>query len=285
MQLSNMQGKNSLTQQSVGLGLRRGLLGDIQGALNAPDAPDFYELAPENWIEVGGRFGAALESIAACKPIVAHGLSLSLGGTDPIDLDHVDAIKHFLQRFEIPIYSEHLSASAIDGHLYDLAPIAFNEDSLAHISARIAQVQERLGRRISVENSSYYFALDDQISELDFICALLETADCELLLDINNVYVNSQNHGYDARAFIRKLPSHRIRYHHVAGHDRDYSECGTLVDTHGANVSTDVFDLLAYSYQVHGLRPTLLERDFNFPAFPNLLSELSEIRSRQRVIA
>jgi uncharacterized protein len=272
---------NTLPAHTVGLGLRRGLLGDIQRAIDAPGAPDFYELAPENWLDVGGKFGAALELIAAKRPIVAHGLSLSLGGTDPIDRAHVDAIKHFLQRFEIPIYSEHLSASAINGHLYDLAPIAFNEDALTHITERILQVQDQLGRRISIENSSYYFALDDQISEPDFICALLERADCELLLDINNVYVNSQNHGYDAREFIRKLPSSRIRYHHVAGHDRDYSECGTIVDTHGADVSAEVFELLGYSYQVHGLRPTLLERDFNFPDFASLLAEIADIRARQ----
>lgn len=260
----------------VGLGLRRALLREQLQAIEQPDCPiDFFELAPENWLNVGGRFGAALAQIANRCPLIAHGLSLSLGGTDPLDLKHLQAIKAFLARYDIEIYSEHLSATAIDGHLYDLAPLPFASDMVAHISTRILQTQDLLGRRIAVENSSYYLLLSEQMSELEFIQAILERADCELLLDVNNVYVNSQNHGYDAKDFIDALPAQRVRYLHIAGHDPSSTP---LVDTHGAAVPEQVWDLLRYTYDRIGLRPTLIERDFNMPPFAELLDELQRAR-------
>lgn len=256
----------------VGMGLRRALLREQLRAVQQSDCLiDFFELAPENWLDVGGRYGAALAQIAERRPLIAHGLSLSLGGTDALDLAHVQAIKAFLTRFDIQIYSEHLSATAIDGQLYDLAPLPFARDMVAHISSRIMRTQDLLGRRIAVENSSYYLMLSNQMTELEFICAVLERADCELLLDVNNVYVNSQNHGYDPRAFIDALPSERIRYLHIAGHDNSNTP---IVDTHGAGVCKSVWQLLDYTIAQHGTRPTVIERDFNMPPFDELLYEL-----------
>jgi uncharacterized protein len=268
---------------AVGLGLRRALLGDfvteICRSCTAPRTLDFVELAPENWLDVGGQFGAALERIASHIPIVAHGLSLSLGGTDALDAQHLCAIKGFLERYDVAIYSEHLSATAIDGHLYDLAPLPFNESMVRHIAGRIRETQDRLGRRIAVENSSYYLRLSDELSELEFINAVLSEADCDLLLDVNNVYVNCQNHGEDALAFLHGINPQRVRYLHVAGHQRESESL--IVDTHGAPVPDPVWQLLRHSYQHFGLRPTLVERDFHFPPFSELLAELHHARQLQ----
>jgi uncharacterized protein len=278
---------------AVGLGLRRSLCASLvqyfesdassqtaPGALDQYAAPDFFELAPENWMDVGGRFGYALEILRSHRPLVAHGLSLSLGGSDPLDRDHLNAIRQFLDRYDINIYSEHLSASAIDGHLYDLGPIPFTEDMLRYLAARIRQTQDVLGRRIAVENSSYYLKLagPNGLSELEFINALLIEADCDLLLDVNNVYVNSRNHSYDPYYFVSSLDSQRVRYLHIAGHD-DSAEI--IVDTHGADVPDPVWQLLKHTYNTIGARPSLIERDFNMPPLADLLGEVARAKSLQ----
>jgi uncharacterized protein len=268
-----MTAPSTIPQSSVGLGLRRALLTALEAELAQPkSAIDFVELAPENWLDVGGRFGASLERIATQKPIIAHGLSLSLGGTDSLDVAHLQAIRAFLDRFNIDIYSEHLSATAIDGHLYDLAPLPFTDSMVRHLAQRIGQTQDILGRRIAVENSSYYLNLSDANTELQFLNAVLAEVDCDLLLDVNNVYVNSQNHGYSAQQFIAGIDPSRVRYLHIAGHDAESD--AVIVDTHGADVCEPVWDLLKFCYQHVGVRPTLIERDFNMPAFSSLLGEV-----------
>jgi uncharacterized protein len=269
---------SQLPDASAGLGLRRALLDPL---LEAPSgAFDFLECAPDNWIGVGGRLGEALESLAARHPLTCHGLSLSLGGPEPLDRDFLRDTRRFLDRFDVPLYSEHLSYCTDDGHLYDLMPIPFTEEAVAHVSARIRQAQDALGRRIAVENVSYYAAPWRAMDETDFVLAVLEAADCDLLLDVNNVHVNAINHGYDARDFLRRMPGGRIAAYHVAGH---YDEADDLkVDTHGAAVKDDVWALLGEAYRLHGVQPTLLERDFNFPAFGELLDEVERIRELQR---
>ncbi len=270
-----------LPPHSAGLGLRRPL---AQALLQAPpDSVDFLEVAPENWIGVGGRHGKLLAALAERYPIVCHGLSLSLGGPAPLDLALIDAIRTFLQRWNVPIYSEHLSWCADEGHFYDLAPIPFTAEAVRHVATRIAQVQDALGRRIAVENVSYYAAPWQELSELEFVLAVLDEADCELLLDVNNLHVNSINHGYDALAFLHALPPARVRYLHVAGHYRQAPDL--LVDTHGAAVIDPVWSLLERAVRHIGLRPTLLERDFNFPPLPELLAEVETIRAQQRAAA
>ena len=267
---------------SAGLGLRRALLEELRAA--PADAFDFLECAPDNWIGVGGRLGEALDELSARYPLSCHGLSLSLGGIDPLDETFLARTRRFLDRHRVTLYSEHLSYCTGDGHLYDLMPIPFTAEAVRHVAARIGRVQDVLGRRIAVENVSYYAshpaAGDGQdLDEAQFVEAVLEEADCDLLLDVNNVYVNAINHGYDARAFIDAMPTARIASYHIAGH---YDEADDLkVDTHGTAVKDDVWDLLAHAYRVHGLRPTVLERDFNFPPLATLLDEVQRIRDTQ----
>ena len=271
-----------LPEHSAGLGLRRGLLPALQAA--AGDAFDFLECAPENWIGVGGRLCAAFEALAERHPLTCHGLSLSLGGPAPLDETFVTRVGRFLDRHRVALYSEHLSWCSDDGHLYDLLPLPFTAEAVEYVAARIRRVQDILGRRIAVENVSYYAMLPVEpqhaLGEADFVNAVLKRADCDLLLDVNNIHVNAVNHRYDARAFLRRMPSARIACYHVAGH---YDEAADLkVDTHGAAVRREVWDLLAEAYRVHGVRPTLLERDFNFPPFEELLGEIDGIRTLQR---
>lgn len=249
----------------------------------APGTIDFLECAPENWIGVGGRLGHAFEALAERHPLTCHGLSLSLGGPEPLDDVFLARMRRFLDRHAVSLYSEHLSWCSDDGHLYDLLPLPFSEEAVEHVAARIRQVQDVLGRRIAIENVSTYAILpvapSQALGEAGFVTALLERADCDLLLDVNNAYVNAINHGGDAGAFIARMPSHRIACYHVAGH---YDQADDLkIDTHGTAVKNVVWTLLADTYRLHGVRPTLLERDFNFPPMAELLRELGEIRALQ----
>ncbi|HET6397769.1 MAG TPA: DUF692 domain-containing protein [Pseudoxanthomonas sp.] len=270
-----------LADASAGLGLRRALLDPLRAA---PDgAFDFLECAPDNWIGVGGRLGEALAELSARHPLTCHGLSLSLGGMEPLDETFLAKTRRFLDRHRVALYSEHLSFCTDDGHLYDLMPLPFTEEAVRHVAARIRRVQDVLGRRIAVENVSYYAAPWQAMDEAAFVRAVLDEADCDLLLDVNNVYVNAVNHGYDARAFLAAMPSARVASYHVAGH---YDEAPDLkIDTHGAPVKDDVWTLLAEAYRLHGVRPTLLERDFNLPPLPALLEEVARIRALQRAAA
>lgn len=263
----------------AGLGLRRSLLDAL---LAAPAAAfDFLECAPDNWIGVGGRLGDALAELSQRHPLSCHGLSLSLGGPAPLDVEFLQRTRHFLDRHHVALYSEHLSWCSDDGHLYELLPLPFTEEAVHHTAARIRQAQDILGRRIAVENASYYAVPAADMDEAGFINAVLTEADCELLLDVNNVYVNAINHGYDARAFLAKLPSTRIASYHVAGH---HDEAVDLkIDTHGMPVKDAVWALLGHAYALHGVRPTLLERDFNFPPLAELLEEVAHIRQLQQV--
>ncbi len=245
-----------------------------------PSAIDFLELAPENWIGVGGRFGRQLQALSERFPLVCHGLSLSLGGPAPLDTDLLKAIRTFLNDHGVSVYTEHLSWCSDDqGHLYDLMPMPFTCEAVDYVARRIRQVQEVLERRIGIENVSYYARLGQELSELEFINAVLSEADCDLLLDVNNVFVNSVNFGYDPHDFLRGIDGSRTIYIHVAGH---YEYAPDLrVDTHGSNVIDPVWDLLRVAYERWGVMPTLLERDFNFPPLTELLGEVHRIRLLQ----
>jgi uncharacterized protein (UPF0276 family) len=266
----------------AGLGLRRALLGPLQDASSSgPGAPiDFFEIAPENWIGVGGQLGRTLRAFTERHPFVCHGLSLSLGGQDPLDETLLAKIRRLLDTHGIAIYSEHLSYCADEGHLYDLMPIPFTDEAVHHVAGRIRKTQDILGQRIAVENVSYYAAPGQALREIDFVNAVLAEADCDLLLDVNNIYVNSINHAYDADAFLDALPGERIAYIHVAGH---YDEAPDLkVDTHGAPVIDPVWRLLERAYARFGVRPTLIERDFNFPPLAELVAEVAHAQTLQR---
>ncbi|MBT8053308.1 MAG: DUF692 domain-containing protein [Xanthomonadales bacterium] len=263
--------------EGAGLGLRRALLGPLRS--HGLGQVDFMEIAPENWMTVGGRFGAALREFTAKVPFACHGLSLSLGGPSPLDETFVQRLRRFLDELAISVYSEHLSYCTDQGHLYDLMPIPFTAEAVDHVAGRIRRVQDILERRIAIENVSYYAAPGAELAEIEFITAVLEEADCDLLLDVNNIYVNSVNHGYDPIKFLRALPGERIAYGHIAGH---YNEADDLiVDTHGAEVIPDVWEILDEAYRAFGVFPTLLERDFNMPPIEELMSEVDHIKRLQ----
>jgi len=272
-----------LPANGVGIGLRRSMVKELQhfDETEKSLAADFLELAPENWMGLGGRLGAQFERFAAHYPLLCHGLSLSIGSVEPLDREFLSALKKFLDRFHIVHYSEHLSyCSGEGGHLYDLIPLPFTEEAIKHVAGRVRQVQDILERKISLENISYYATMDKTLSEAEFVRAVVEESDCGLLLDVNNIYVNSINHRYDALDFLHKMPVERITYFHVAGH---YDEADDLkIDTHGADVKDPVWDLLAHAYDYAGLKPTLLERDFNIPPLKELLAEADSIRRIQQ---
>lgn len=267
--------KHSLS--GAGLGFRRSMKSELLEQDHP--RPDFLEVAPENWIGIGGRLGRLFRQHSEQYAIAAHGLSLSIGGPAPIDVEFVKQVRSFIETHNIALYSEHLSYCADDGHLYDLMPIPFTEEAVKHVAARVRQVQDILGQRLILENVSFYAPLANELTELEFLNAVIEQSDCELLLDVNNVYVNSINHRYDPIAFIKGINPERVRYFHIAGH---YVEAQDLiVDTHGANVIDPVWNLLELAYQHCGVKPTLLERDFNIPPLAELMEEVDRVRHYQ----
>ena len=264
--------------EGAGLGLRRGLIDKLMA--NPPDDIDFMEVAPENWIRVGGKLGRKFRFFTERYPFVLHGLSLSIGSPAPLNEDLLHDIREFMDLHGIEFYSEHLSYCGDDGQLYDLMPIPFTEEAAAYVAERIRRAQDILGRRMAVENVSYYTPTDTSLTEAEFTNAVLEMADCDLLLDINNIVVNSINHRYDANEFMLSMPAERIKYFHLAGH---YVEDEDLrIDTHGAAVDEQAWSLLADAYARFGPVPTLLERDFNFPPLEELLDEVRQIRTMQQ---
>ena len=273
-----MSESNSIYPVSgAGLGLRRPLAGKLHDV--AAGEIDFMEVAPENWIHVGGAMGKKLRYFTERYPFLIHGLSLSIGSPAPLDEQLVRDIKEFMAEHNIRMYSEHLSYCGDDGHLYDLMPIPFTEEAVHYVAARVRRVQDILEQRIALENVSYYAPTDTSMTEVEFLLAVLEESDCDLMLDINNIVVNSINHGYDTHDFMRQMPAERLRYFHQAGHYVDSPDL--RIDTHGAAVDEQSWQLLQDAYEHFGPVPTLLERDFNFPPISELLAEVARIRSLQ----
>jgi hypothetical protein len=270
MNLSSLHG--------AGLGFRRELIPALKAGV--PPVIDFFEIAPENWIDLGGRFARDLRQFTEAHPFVCHGLSLSLGGIIPLDDVLLRKIKAFMREHQIPLYTEHLSYCSDHGHLYDLLPIPFTAEAVRHVAARIRQTQDILGGRIAIENASYYVAAPiAEMSETEFVNAVLTEADCWLHLDVNNVYVNSVNFGFDPVAYLQSMPVERIVYMHMAGHYREADDL--VVDTHGAPVVDPVWRLLDTAYELCGAHPTLLERDFNIPPLAELVAEVEGIARLQ----
>ena len=263
--------------RGAGLGLRRVHFDELLASV--PDDIGFMEVAPENWIDVGGKGGRQFRALAERVPLVCHGLSLNIGGLAPLDEIFLGRIKQFLAAHDVRYYGDHLSYCGDHGHLYDLLPIPFTGEAVHHVAARIRRVQDILERRIAIENTSYYAAPGADMSERDFLCAVLAEADCLLHLDINNIYVNSINHGFDAAEFLLGLPGERIAWAHIAGHYRRAEDL--IIDTHGADVVAPVWDLLDLAYRSFGVFPTLLERDFDLPPLAGLLPEVTRIATLQ----
>ncbi len=274
--------------QGVGLGLKRELIPQIQTLYGQPEIANinFVEIAPENWIGVGGKSAKQLDWFVERYPIVCHGLCLSLGGLAPLNTDLLKQVKSFLHQYQIPVYTEHLSYctdgyKGEQGYLYDLLPIPFTEEAVHYVAKRIRQTQDILGQRIGIENASFYVAAPvSEMSELTFLKAVLDEADCLLHLDINNIYVNSVNFNFNPHEFLRGIPSERIIYSHVAGHYQQTPKL--LVDTHGEDIIDPVWALLEDAYQLFGAFPTLLERDTNIPPLNILMNEVNKIAQLQR---
>lgn len=268
---------NPLSNQSVGVGLRRELIDDF---LQDNQTVDFIEISPENWLGFGGRHRKILDKIAEKSPISLHGLSLSIGGIKPLDKDFLKQIQQFMKNYPVMWYSEHLSYTDDGGYLYDLMPIPMTLSAVKYVADRIMQVQDIIGQRLVIENVSTYVMPNAEMSEHEFVKAVIDMADCELLLDVNNVYVNSINHQTDAETFIQAMPSQKIRYLHIAGHEKINDNL--LIDTHGTQVNQEVWQLLRKTYQLIGIKPTLLERDFNVPRWADICQEIQIIQQIQQ---
>ena len=240
--------------------------------------PDFIEVAPENWMEIGGFWKQQLKKAVERYPLFCHGLSLSVGSPEGIDIGFVKKVKQFLEDFQVSVYSEHLTFSKVDNaHLYDLLPIPFTQDAINRVVENIKQVQDLLGRRLILENGSYYTVLKAEMSEEDFINEIVKRSDCELLLDVNNVYVNAFNHRYNAKNFITKMPLDRVKYIHMAGHLKVNENL--IIDTHGSKIIDPVYEL--FEFTMRKLKrdiPVLLERDFNIPELSILQAEIDALR-------
>lgn len=239
--------------------------------------PSFIELAPENWMNIGGYWKKVLKRLSEKYPVTAHGLSLSIGSPEGLDWNFLKQVKQFLQDYNVTVYSEHLSYSKCNNaHLYDLLPIPFRHDAVKHIVERIKQVQDFLGRKITMEIVSYYTPVAAEMTEVEFVNEIIKGSDCNLLLDVNNVYVNAFNHNYDAHNFIDQLPLDTVAYIHMAGHEKVSEDL--IIDTHGQPIIDPVYKL--FEYTVNKLQspvPVLLERDFNIPEFPELAMEMNEL--------
>lgn len=285
MQMGTVQIHTSLSTvpqhpwQGAGLGLSAALLPEILA--QRPACIEFMEIAPENWLTKGGPKALQLRALAEQIPLVAHGLNLNLGGQKPLDKDLILAIKSLKHELNLRFYSEHLAWTSDAGHFYDLLPLPFTTEAVQHVAARIRQVQDMLECPIGVENISYYLPQNPgDLTEQEFLCAVLSEANCLLHLDVNNLYVNSINQGIDAKKLISALPAEKIAYIHIAGHWQEADDL--IIDTHGENVATPVWDLLAYTYKNKGLAPTLLERDFNVPPLDILVQEVAHICALQQ---
>ncbi len=259
----------------VGIGYRKDFAADF--AESNTLHPAFIEVAPENWMGVGGYWKKQFQKALEKYPLFTHGLSLSIGSPDPLDFAFLKQVKQFLQQTNAVLYSEHLSYAKCDNaHLYDLLPIPFTEAAVHHVAENIKQVQDFLERKIAIEIVSYYTPVAPELTEIDFINAILEEADCDLLLDVNNVYVNSFNHQYNAKTFIAQLPMQRVKYIHMAGHEKVADDL--IIDTHGEAIIDPVYDLFAFTMQLLQRDvPVLLERDFNIPELHELQYEINKL--------
>lgn len=262
--------------QFIGIGFRKEFAEEF---LSGKDLqPAFVEVAPENWMNIGGYWKKIFRQVAEKYPITAHGLSLSIGSPEELDWNFLKEVKAFIKEYDIQTYSEHLSYSKCDNaHLYDLLPIPFRWDAVRHIARRIRQVQDFLEMKLTIENVSYYTEVAAEMTESEFINAIIREADCNLLLDVNNVYVNAFNHNYDAHQFIDSMPLDKVKYIHMAGHEQ--VEPDLIIDTHGQNIIDPVYALFDYTTKKLNPVNVLLERDFNIPELFQMQSEIENLNT------
>jgi uncharacterized protein (UPF0276 family) len=261
----------------VGLGLRWEFLDDVLAASPGEIDVAFFEVSPENYMRRGGWYPAALERVRERHPIVTHGLTMSLGAVEDPPSEYLNALKLETERLGTPWHSDHLCFSTAGGRvLHELLPLQLSRENVTRVADRVRRMEDRLGLPMAIENVTWYAHPGRQeLPEAEFVRAILERADCGLLLDVNNVWVNAQNHGFDARAFVAQLPLERVVQMHVAGHTRTSS--GLIVDTHGAPVVDPVLELLEWTLERTGPVPVLLERDNAIPELPELLQEVAKL--------
>lgn len=267
--------KSRLNPLGIGLGLRSEMAEETFAHSNEID---FVEIAPENYMEIGGASRHRLENAVSKFPIISHGLNLSIGSTDDLNYGYLASLKNLLDEINAPWWSDHLCFTSVDNvYIHDLLPLPFSREAITHIVERIKRVQDFIARPFLLENISFYMYMPgNEMPETDFISKIVEKADCGLLLDVNNVIVNSINLKFDPEKFVNELPLERVLQIHVAGHKLigDY-----IIDTHGSPVIDPVFELLDYVLKRTQVKGIMLERDQNFPCFSEILSELEQLRT------
>ena len=271
----------SLTPQSrkpeylgFGLGLR---IPHYEEVVSTRPAVDWFEVLSENYLVPGGKPLYYLDRVRADYPVVMHGVSLSIGGSDPLNLDYLKQLKTLADRIEPKWISDHLCWTGVGGlNLHDLMPLPYTEEAVQHVAVRVKQVQDYLGRRILLENvSSYVTYRQSQLTEWEFLSQIAEQTDCLILLDINNIYVSSFNHGFDPEDYLNSIPIERVQQFHLAGHQN----CGNyIVDTHDHPIIDPVWALYEQAVRRFGPVSTMIERDDNIPPFKDLLAELNHAR-------
>ena len=260
-----------------GLGLRRDHYAAAMTGGAALDGIDWFEVITENFLVEGGNPRRVLRAVREHRPIVLHGVSLSIGSPDPLDTAYLDQVAALARELAPPFVSDHLCWTSLGGHnTHDLLPLPYTEEALAHVVARVRQVQDRLGRRILLENpSSYAVFRGAQLAEAEFLAELARGADCGLLLDVNNVFVSCSNHGWSSSDYLGALPADRIGYVHLAGHTMNGA---LIIDTHDMPIRSEVWALYADAVRRFGPLATCIERDDNIPSLEELRDELAQAR-------
>lgn len=261
--------------EGVGLGLRHDLAAELLE--RAPEEVRWLEIHPENYVARGGAFALNLERAMERWALVPHGLTLCFGTTERFDRGYVRELAELLDRIDAPWYSDHLCFAGAGGvYLHDLLPLPHTRESIATVAARVRELRDAIGRPVAIENISYYAHPPPRdMDEPDFVLEILDAADCQLLFDVNNVYVNSINHGFDPRSYVDRIPPERVVQIHVAGHFT--RKDGIIIDTHGEPICDGVYDLLAYAIERLGPVPVLLERDQNIPPLDEVLGEVRRV--------
>lgn len=266
-------------QQKPFLGFGLGLRGEhYQDILDLkPKEIDWFEIISENYMIEGGKPLYFLDRIRQDYPMVMHGVSMSIGSTDPLNFDYLKQLKTLIDRVEPVWFSDHLCWTGVDHqNLHDLLPMPYTRASINHIADRISQVQDFMGRQMLIENlSSYITYTDDAMTEWEFLSEICEKADCHILLDVNNIYVSSYNHHFDPMDYLNGIPRHRVWQHHLAGHQNNGN---LIIDTHDEPIIDPVWDLYQKTAELLGPVSTMIERDANIPPLPEVIEELNRAR-------
>jgi len=263
-----------LSPLGAGIGLRREF---FDALLQTERRVDWLEIIPENFMTFGGRPRAVLDRCRERWPLISHGVGLDIGGPSPLNDEYLEKLSALVRRIDAPFFSDHLCFTRVGGvYTHDLLPLPFSEEAVEHVVPRVREVTARIDRPFLLENPSYYKRMGGELEEAAFIRHVLEEADCGMLLDVNNVWVNAQNHGYDPRAFIDALPLERVVQIHLAGHE---VQPQVLIDTHGAPVCEDVWALYRYTLSKSGPVSTLIEWDQAIPSLDTVLDQADRARA------